>query len=403
MLNQTAAQRDYLLNTRQREFTVRLEILDRQTERVLDTIDGVLEDAGQTAYEPQILPGGSVRVDPAGEVLRTAAFSLIDPYKEISVGVDGDIGMNKRFRISKGYKSGGVWDMTTLGTFELSGEPRIDPQTNARVIPLQLGDKSSNANGRPRGGLLRALRASQGLTKLQAIQAIAGVDTWGETNLNLWQGSTATLTYDLPWEDNKTPWEAAQAVNSIPEPDGTITRLYYDVFGRLTMAPDPGPNLDVLPAVWTAKPNPDGISQLAAASKSMDLFKIANAVQVKFGSQLVTPGVVWSIDTDPNSPTNVNTIGYYIWRWKNGAQDELIRNATEAQYRADFERRRLKAWEERAPYTILENLALEPWDVMHLERDEADLFGNYQLLSHSISLDANLLMTCEGWKVRKIV
>lgn len=401
MLSLTAAERDFLLTATEREVVARLEIVDRSTNQTVFVID---DRPGMSTGTAQLLPGGSVKIDTAAEVLRTANLSIADPDSNLLVGVDALIGPARRFKLFKGYNVPAQGDCTLwpLGVFELSAEPQIDPASSVRTIRLTLADKSSNANRRPRGGFKNALVASQGLTKLQAIQAIAAVETWQETQFNLWPGSTAALTYDLPWEDNRAPWEAVQQVNSIVEPDGAITRLYYDPYGRLTMIADPGPNLDTLPAVWTAKPTPDGLSQLVNASKSLDLFKLANAVQVKWGSQLVTPGVAWSIDQDPNSPVSVDKIGWLIWTWKGGSQDELIRNATEGQARADFERRRLRSFEEKVPFTIIENPALEPWDVAHIEEPLADVNGNYQLLSATISLDNNLAMACEGWRVRSL-
>jgi hypothetical protein len=406
MLTLTSDESDFLQESTEREWAVKLEIIERSSGAVVQTILTTSDDV--LGGEVLAIIGGSVRVDTASEVLRALSLELADPFKELSVGIGNLIGLDKLYRVSKGYKipspwGSGAYVIWPLGVFALNGEPEIDATHGRRVVRIQGGDKSCLGNGRPRGKFKTAYKVSQGTTKKTAIQALAEYETWAETEFNLTPASTATVPFDLSFSDTDSPWQAARRVAEIPESDDSITRLYYDPYGQLTLAIDPGPDLDNLPAVWTAQPVESGFSQLVGARLVADVFKLRNASRVKWGSTRYTPGSTMTYDNTATSLTYVGTIGWFIEDWKNGQPDPLIRNLAEGQARANFEYKRLLSYQERVPMTLVEHPALEPWDVVQVTEGQADINGKYQLLSFNIDLGSSGVMQADAWRVRSLV
>ncbi len=403
MLTLTDGQKAFLQEATEREVSTRLEIVKKSTGEIVKVIETTADDLldGETLA----ITSGSVRVDTSSEVLRTLSLQLADPNHEVTVGPGGLIDLDKYFKVYKGYKIPAPWGSGQYvtwpqGVFVLNGQPEIDATGGQRIIHLQAGDKTCLANKRPRGVFQNAIRISQGVTKVAAIQTIA--QAWSETLFNLTPLSTATIPYDQPFTAQDSPWEAGQRINSLPEPNDAITRLYYDPTGRLTLAVDPGPDIENLPAVWAVKPTTEGPSQLVGARLSMDLLSLRNAVRVYFGSSRSAPGVVTVSDSNPNSLTYTGRIDWLLEEWKGGQQDDLIHTAGEATARANYELRRLLSYQERVPMRIVENPALEPWDVIEVVESQADISGKYQLLSYTIDLGNAGVMEAEGWKVRKL-
>lgn len=405
MLTLSASETVFLQQATERAVAIRVDIVQRSNgalvRRIEHTADDILDD------EQLSIIGGSVRVDTSADVLRSLSLEIGDPNHEITIGLGGLFGLDKYIRVYKGYRidapwGSGAYTYWPLGVFVLNGNPEIDAEGGRRVVRIQAGDKTCLANKQPRGGLLTAYRVSQGTAKRAAIQTIAQYQTWGETQFNLTTDSTATVGWDLPFTAQQSPWEIAKRLNEIVEPNGKITRLLYDPNGALTLSVDPGPSLNDLPAVWTIQPVSDGLSQLIGARLVADVFKLRNACRVNWGSSRVTPGTVLDYDNDPSSPTYVGSIGYLIEEWKGGQLDDLIRNSDEALARAKFQRQSAQSYQERVPLTILENPALEPWDVVQVTETQADINAKYQLLSFTINLDNNLTMSAEGWRVRAL-
>lgn len=406
MLTLTSGESDFLKQSTERNAAVRLDILDLATGVLVKRIQSMASDA--LSGEVLAITGGNVRVDTAAETLRTLTLELVDPLHELALGIGKIIGPDKLLKVYKGYQipspwGSGAYTFWPLGAFILNGVPEIDATGGKRTIRIQAGDKSCLANRRPRGGFRTAYRVSQGALKKDAIKAIAQYETWAETEFNLAPESTQTVPYDQPFTDQQSPWEAATKIAAIPEANGNITRLYYDAYGRLTLWVDPGPDLDNLPAVWTAQSVTSGFSQLVGAKLAPDILSFRNASRVKWGSSRVTPGVVTIYDSTATSDTYVGKIGWFIEDWKNGQQDDLIRNSAEATARANYEYKRLKSYQERVPMTLVEQPALEPWDVVQVVESQADINGKYQLLSFTVDLGGSGILSAEGWRVRKLV
>lgn len=403
----SSGEQAFLLESTEREVMVRLEILDRVNRRVIRTIDTWLDDIPDDLQDADrlMIIGGNVRVDTSQDVLRTLSLELVDPNRECTVGVDGLIGLDKMFRVYKGYRvptpwgTGGI-SLWPLGVFLLNGIPDVDASSGQRIIRFQGGDKACLGNGRPEGGFQTAYRVSQGAKKVDAIRDLAS--KWNETDFNITPDSSATVPYDRPFPSSGAPYLAAQTINQIVEPNGKITRLSFNATGALTLAFDPGPDLASLPPVWTAQPVTKGFSQLVGARRQPDLLSLCNAVRVNYGSSRGAPGTVLVKDENPNSPTSVTRIGHRIKEWKNGAQDDLIWTQAEALARANFELQQDLSYQEKAPITLLEQPALEPWDVIYVSAPLADMSGNYQLLSFTIDLGTSGTMQAEGWRIRKL-
>lgn len=405
MLTLTSGESSFLQTETERNWAVKLEIVSRATNLVVRSIVTTADD--DLDGEELAIIGGSVRADSAAEVLRSLSVELVDPLSELSVGPGQLIWLDKLYRVYKGYKipspyGSGTYTYWPLGVFVLNGEPEIDATGGARIVRIQGGDKMCLANGRPGGKFLTAYRISQGTTKKAAIQAIAQTTTWGETLFNIDQSLTSTIPYDLSFNDVQSPVEAARRVAEIPESDDSITRLYYDTAGYLVLSEDPGPDLTTLPSIWTVQPVTSGFSQLVSARLVTDIFKLRNAVRVKWGSQRYTPGSVTVSDTTATSPTYTGTIGWLIEDWKGGQPDELIRNVGEATARANYELQRLLSYQERVPLTIVEQPALEPWDVVQVVEPMASINAKFQLLSLSIDLGPSGVMQGEGWRIRAL-
>lgn len=410
MLTLTEGQRAFLLEATEREPVVRVDIHDLYTGELVLSIQTELIDSPEQWWDSEQLGivGGSVRVDTGAETLRTLSLQLVDPLHELSIGVGNIIGLDKLFTVYKGYKIPPPWGtgevaLWPLGVFVLNGRPEIDAQGGVRLITLQCGDKSTLANANPRGGFRTGFVLSQGLTKRAAILAIAQSETWGETQFNLTNDSTATLAYDRSFDTGSSCWEAVQRLNEIVEPDDRITRLRYDPYGRLAMSMDPGPDLERLPAVWSAQPVDEGFSQLVGATLGADILEgFGNGSRVRWGGNNITPGVVTVYDDEPNSPTYVGRIGWIIRDWKNGQQDDLIQNEAEGLARARFEYQQMRAYKNRVSLTLVEQPALEEWDVIYVNEGQCDATGNYQLLSFTIDLGNSGVMQAEGWQVIRV-
>lgn len=405
MLTLSSGEKSFLQQSVRRDQVVRLDILDLATRQVLKQVQSTPADA--KAGNKLAIAGGSVRADTSADVLRTCSVELVDPLHELGVDFGQLIAPDRLFQLWKGYRLPAPWgtggySLWSLGVFALNGQPEIDASEGKRIVRFAGGDKSCLANKRPRGGFLTAYRISQGTKKTDAIRAIAQYQTWGETQFNLTSDSIVTMPQDIPATDQDSPWELAQTVSAVVEANDRITRLFYDAYGRLTLAMDPGPDIDTLPAVWTAQPVSSGFSQLISARKQADLLAVGNGCRVKYGANRSAANIVTVYDTDTNSPTCVDRIGYFIKDWKNGQQDELIKTAVEANARATFEYRKAKSYQERIPLSLLEQPALEPWDVLQIAEPHADISGKYQLLSFAIDLGTSGVTQAEAWKVRKL-
>lgn len=406
MLTLTSGESSFLQEATERFWKTTVEIVNRTTGAVVKTIETTADDV--LDGEKLAVIGGTVQVDTNAEVLRTLSLELVDPFKELTVGPGQILWLDKLIKVYKGYKipspwGSGAYTTWPLGVFLLNGAPEIDATGGQRIIRLQAGDKTCLANGNPRGRLKLSTRIAQGTAKKTAIQTLAQGDTWVETLFNLTPESTVTVPFDLSFPDVESPWAAAQRVNEFVESGDKITHLYYDPYGYLTLAVDPGPDLVSLPSVWTIQPMDSGPSQLVGAKLVSDLLQLRNAVRVKWGSDRYAPGSYMAYDNDAASSTYVGSIGWLIHDWKGGVPDELIRNLSEATARANYEKKRRLSYQERIPMTILEHPALEPWDVVSVTESQADINAKYQLLSFSIDLGASGVMQAEAWRVRSLV
>lgn len=393
MQHVTDTERAWLESATEREKLVRLELLDRN-EQVLDVLDfSADESLGQ-------IVDGSVTVDTTRDVLRSFSLTLADPNGYWTVGPGRRLWLDKRVRLSVGYRINGQDRYWPQGVYLLAA-PEVDATGPARLVRLSGVDKSALANGRPRGGLTSVVTIAKGRRVDLAIGDLADRPEWGETKRNL-----TTVSMTLPWQmswgpPSGSPWAAAREIASIADTvNNTCYRLYYDPDGVLTYAPDPDPNL--LSPVWTFRQSEDGVSLLVGSRLQVDDSELRNAVLVRGGSPR-GGAVVQALAYDTSQYLGVSAIGWRVSYWKGGQPDPLISTGAEAQARANYELRRLLSWQERVPLTLVELPPLEPWDVIRIEDPVAGIADNYQLLRYTLSLTSNGTMTAEAWRVRKVV
>jgi hypothetical protein len=235
---------------------------------------------------------------------------------------------------------------------------------------------------------------------------LAADASWGETDLNI-QDTTSVLPYDRNLTLTDKPWDVARQIASIP---GNYRPLHYDESGRLTFILDPDPNqLTPVRDVWHEAGRPASalageFSSFIQADLESDTDQLINWVGVKGGS--VQNGLYSSVvmDSDPNSPTSVNRIGYRMFWWNNGNPDPLIASQADADNRALYEYRQRKRWQEQVPLTMEELPFLQPWDVLRIRNPEIALDDNYQITAYTVPLEVPPSyrgeMQATGWKVR---
>lgn len=389
----TAAERAWLETATVREKRVRLELLDNQ-EQVLEVLD--LESdpgAGQ-------IVDGSIEVDTTRDVLRSFTMTIADPGGHWTVGPGARLWLDRRVRLSVGYVINGVERYWPQGVYLLAA-PEVDATGPQRLVRLSGTDKSTLANGRPRGGWLHAVTIAKGRPVHLAISDLMDLPQWNEQRRNL-----APSQVTLPWNEtfgppSGSPWEAAQAIAGIPDTlsgGEAIWRLYYDVNGYAVCGPDPDPLM--LSPVWTFSPSETGVSLLIGTQRRIDDGELRNAVLVRGGGS--KSAVVEAVVQDESQTLGVDAIGLRLHYYNGGQPDPLITTKAEAEARARYELRKLLSWQERIPLQLVELPPLEPWDVVRIVDPVAGVHDNYQILRYSLSLTSEGTMQAEAWRVRRV-
>jgi hypothetical protein len=389
----SAAERTWLETATVREKRVRLELLD-SAERLIDVLDvDASPDAGQVI-------DGSISVDTTRDTLRSFSLTIADPGGYWSVGPGAKLWLDKRIRLSVGYVINGAVRLWDQGIYLLAA-PEVGATGGGRVVRLSGLDKSALANGRPRGGLTSMVTIAKGRPVHLAIGDLMDRPEWGETKRNL-----SAVGAVLPWQESfgppsHNPWGAATAIAGIPDTlAGTsgVYHLYYNVRGYATFAADPDPLL--LAPVWTFSPSDTAVSLLVGARKQIDDADLHNAVLVR-GGGTKSAAIVEYLAQDTSQYLGVGAIGRRVSYYNGGQADPLISTAAEAQARAEYELRRLLAWQERIPFSLVELPPLEPWDVIRIVDPVAGIADNYQLLRYTLPLTAAGTMEAEAWRVRR--
>lgn|GEM_PF-2272463 len=389
----TAAERKWLETAPVREKRVRLELLD-SNENVLDALDlDASPDAGQ-------IMDGEITADTTRDVLRSFSLTIADPRGYWTAGPGARLWLDRRVRLSVGYVIDGQVRYWPQGVYLLAA-PTIGGSSGQRLVRLSGTDKSSLVNGRPRGGLTRVITIAQGRPLHLALADLMDMPEWCETRRNL---SPSAVT--LPWQESAGPpsgtlWGMAQSVASIPDTlsgGASIWRLYYDVRGYATFAPDPDPLY--LSPVWTFRPNKSGVSLLMGAQKEIDDGELRNAVLVRGGS--AKSATVEYLAADNSQYLGVEAIGYRVSYYNGGQADPLITTQAEAKARAEYELRKLLSWQERIPLELVELPPLEPWDVIRVEDDLTGISDTYQVLRLTLKLTSEGTMQAEAWRVRRL-
>lgn len=389
----TAEERAWLETAAVREKRVLLELLDN-SEQVLDMLDLEADPAAGQIVD------GSITADTTRDVLRAFTLTLADPTGYWSVGPGARLWLDKRVRLSVGYVIDGRVRYWPQGVYLLAA-PEVDATGSQRLVRLSGTDKSTLANGRPRGGWLHTVTVAKGRPVHLAISDLMDLPQWAETKRNL-----AASQVTLPWQEtwgppSGSPWEAAQTIAGIPDTlsgGQEIWRLYYDVNGYAVFGPDPDPLM--LSPVWTFAPSEAGVSLLIGSQRRIDDNELRNAVLVRGGS--AKSATVEAVVQDNSQAVGVGAIGLRLHYYNGGQADPLITTKAEAEARARYELRKLLAWQERIPLQLVELPPLEPWDVVRITDPVAGVNDTYQILRLTLSLTSDGRMNAEAWRVRRV-
>lgn len=264
-------------------------------------------------------------------------------------------------------------ELMPLGAFTLNDVDIVD---NSSGIYLDIsGNDFSRKISRARW--TSTLVIPEGTNYGDAIRTMVG-DRLPGAQFNMVSTDIVTPRLFFGANSNNDPWtdiaDAAAACGNW---------IYFDPFGVCTMKEQPNPDKTEPVHVFESTQNPV-INDVKRSVTDRDTYNYV--IVIAEGSTLEEPLQAISYDDDPNSPTY--WLGDYgvvadIWR------TSLITDPVQAQLAADARLLKSKGATETAAISTLVHAALEPGDVVGIQRNRSKLDGRFILDSITTPLGQN--------------
>lgn len=342
-------------------------VVDGQVEQNLGIVQGsVMLDTTATVY--RTLQNMQI-YDPTGSLTPQGATDLLGPAG----------GMLRTYR---GFQyTDGTVEVAPTGLFTVSVNEITDDPVKGVTMSITGYDLSRKVR---RDGFLSPIQLAGGATPVEAILEIAAnAAPWlTEAQMNLAldgmlsEGVLPPLIYPL----NTSPWTAMQEVATA---GGGI--IFFDAAGWLTMVPMPDPATAPIVDYYVEGQG----NEMVRLMRRMDDQYVVNTWIVSGGSSMGPPLYAVAQDTDPNSPTNVDTYGVV----SKVESSTLVTTQAQAQAMADALLLGSTGLVEYIQWDAAVNGALEGYDVVYIQRAASKIASPYQIQNLNIPHDAKTKMT----------
>jgi len=370
------------------EFTTSLKV------ELLDKDENIIDEISQYCID------GSISIDKDRECKRNFSMTLYNPDNKFTPvpSIGKSIWFNKKIKIYIGlHLDDSTIEYLPQGVFILT---KISATSNPLESP-KASIEGTDKMGRW-GKISKALTLKKGLNIAKAIKLVLdGV----EFNFNFDDledyiiGTEPPIPYGIiPYDLNfSMGTERSKIVKDLAN---IVTwDIGYNIYGELRFKKFPDPENDIVS--WTYQK--EDYTLYSGSEKQFDDTDLFNSVLTIGSSSMSGTVTAISQNTDILSPSSIDNIGERLYIHNNGTPDPLITTVELAQARSDYELRKRLQIVEKQNINIIPNFMHEDGDVIKLIDNNHLTNDKYQLLKFTIPINKEGRMTCEGWKVRKLL
>lgn len=316
--------------------------------------------------------GGNVSASESSAIRRTCSVTLVDPTGDLVPEVASDLlhpSAGRELRLYRGISHSSE-ELIPLGVFRMS-RPKFSDYEGGLQIHITGYDRAKKIQ---RNRWTDPYTVEAGTNVATAVRSIL-LDRLDQPEPNLMVTTRTTPTTVFGLERENDPWSD---LTSLAAAIGA--EVFFDAAGIAVMRPVPDANVD--PEVLTFT---EGASAtLIGLERDLDEERTYNGVIVTGeGAGVASPVRAEAWDTNTQSPTyylgDYGKVPYFF-------HSPLITTTEQAQDAADATLRRVLSSTELLSISAVPNPALEPGDVVRVERDRLHVSAAYVVSSLTIPL-----------------
>lgn len=346
---------------------------------------------------------GMLTVDGDSPIRRSFTMQFDNSLGEFIFGEENLIWINKRIKLFIGLSN---WrneiEYVPLGLFVLK-EPEDSHTLEGMSASIRVVDKAYFMTDK-RGKFINEQIIETGVKITDAIKLIAS--HVGETMFNF-DDIDDTVPYELQYGGEDNRWTALEELATLAK-----CKIFYDVYGYLTLRKIDLNAIDNEPVVWEYKYGDPKERMYAGNVRKFNDSNLANHIRVLGGSSDAAE-VIFDLKVDENDPSygylwkgnpySIQQIGTWSYFHNNNSPDGLITTKDEALWRSKFELMNRLGFSEDVEMSISPNYLHDADDVVWIEDAKNGLTGGkYLLKSFQLPLSPSI-MTMSLTKFRKVI